>query len=142
MKSWIVPWIVTMCIVVGKINGMDNYCQLSEFTDMEYYILCETEKNVGVSDIEQYYAIYGEDAVTLQQGQEFYQKYKDMFYAAVNGNDELIYISPDCKWVISRKLNNGAEFPTGTMGSCSLYYEGKIKEQEEKEEEQGSWLSV
>lgn len=141
MKSWIVPWMAAMYIVLGKLNGMEDYCQLNEFTDMDYYILCETEKNVGVSDIEQYYAIYGGDAVTLQQGQEFYQKYKDIFYASVDGNEdmdtgkkpELIYISPDCKWVISRKLNNGAEFPTGAMGSWTLYYEGKIREQEEKE---------
>ncbi len=86
MKNWIVPWIVTMCIAVGKINGMEDYCQLNEFTDMDYYILRETEKNVGASDIEQYYEIYGENAVTLQQGQEFYRKYKDIFYAAVDGS--------------------------------------------------------
>ena len=141
MKSWIVPWMAAMYIVLGKLNGMEGYCQLNEFTDMDYYILCETEQNVGASDIEQYYAIYGENAVTLPQGQEFYQKYKDIFYAAVDGNEdmdtgkkpELIYISPDCKWVISRKLNNGAEFPTGTMGSWTLYYEEKIEGQEEKE---------
>ena len=141
MKSWIVPWIVTMCIAAGKINGMEDYCQLSEFTDMEYFILCETEKNVGVSDIEKYYAIYGENAVTLQQGQEFYRKYKDKFYAAVDGNEdmdtgnkpELIYISPDCKWVISQKIDEGTEFPTGVMFNWTLYYEAGIKKQEEND---------
>lgn len=88
-------------------NG-DELCKLSDFEDMDYYILCDTALAYGPSDYVYTYGIYGETTDGWEEGEQLYQKFKTDFFnenemEADPETDEIVYISPDGQWVITQR---------------------------------------
>lgn len=91
----------------NKKMGQDtnDFYSMSDFTDLNFYLFCDTAVNSNVSDIEHNYAIIGNRADNIEEGKELYKKFKDDFIVRNNieKNMDIVYISPDCKCAIAEK---------------------------------------
>ncbi len=91
----------------NKRIGQDtnDFYSMSNFTDLNYYLFCDTAVNTNVSDIEHDYAIIGNGVDNIKEGKELYEKFKNDFIMRSNleKNMDIVYISPDCKWTIAEK---------------------------------------
>ncbi|MBO5055725.1 MAG: hypothetical protein J6C64_05135 [Lachnospiraceae bacterium] len=106
---------------------------ISEFQNMNYYILCDTALNSEVTDIVHTYGIYGEDADDFNKGTKLYQEYKATFWENMGiyedkTGDSIVYISPDCKWIITENMCGENEYGE-VLRQQTLYYEGNMKRQ-------------
>lgn len=106
--------------------------KLSEFDDMNYYILCDTAWNEEVTDIKHVYEIYGGLSDEMNEGQEMYQKFKDIYFNSTHyTGDELsdiVYISIDGKWIIIQEQAGENEYGE-SLRKQMLYYNGDLQKQ-------------
>lgn len=91
----------------NKRMGQDTsvFYSVNDFTDLNFYLFCNTAVNANVADIEHDYAIIGNRAGNIEEGEELYKNFKDEFIMRSNmGKDmDIVCISPDCKWLIAEK---------------------------------------
>lgn len=111
----------------------NKVCNISEFKDMNYYVLCDTALNAEVTDIVHTYSIYGRDADDTAKGEKLYQEYKNAFLTNAGiynekKNDNIVYVSPDCKWVILENVHGENEYGE-VLRQQTLYYEKNMKKQ-------------
>ena len=106
-----------------------EYCSMEDLGEMDYYLFCNTQLHKGVTGLEGKPSIINNDTQTIEEAKELYQKLKEHLPLEDDSNEdertEVIYISPDCKWVKTTKWN---EFQT--VNTVTLFFQKeKVKEE-------------
>ncbi len=113
----------------------EEYCSMEDLGAMDYCLFCNTQLRKGASGYEGKPSIINNDTQTIEEAKELYQKFREQLpleeeedRGNVDGEEErteAVYISPDCKWVITRKWGENQVMLTQT-----IYYEKeKVREQ-------------
>lgn len=102
-----------------------EFCNINEFTNLNYYLFCDTLLVTGPSDIENEYAILGNDICTIEEGKTAFQKFAGRYME--KSSTYFRYISSDCKWVIT--MEDVSEEYDNYMGRWRVFNEeNKIME--------------
>lgn len=102
----------------------NNFCDISEFADLDYYLFCDTTIITGPSDLETRYMILGNDVCTIEDGEQLYQKFQERYTLnKERENSYILYISPDCRWVITKE--DVSEEYDDYMARWRVFYEEK-----------------
>lgn len=112
-------------------QDINEVFSISDFQDMNFYILCDTSLNAEITDIEHTYGIYGKDADDVDKGEKLYQECKAAFFANTYSgriDDSIVYISPDCEWVIVERAY-GKNEQGEALRQQTLYYKGDMQRQ-------------
>ena len=95
-----------------------DYCTIEEFEGMDYYLFCGTQihKSGTGSGFERKPSIINNDIKTIEEAKELYQRFRAKlpFYdeklesgeGDENERTEVLYVSPDCKWIITTRWSN------------------------------------
>ncbi len=122
------------CVPTGE------YCNMEDLGEMDYYLFCNTQLNKGASGYEGKSSIINNNTQTIEAAKKLYLKFKEQLpledEEEENGeNDgdedertEVIYISPDCKWVITHKWSKFQTITTQIL----FYEKEKIREEVSK----------
>lgn len=115
----------------------EEYCSMEDLGEMDYYLFCDTQLRKGASGYEGKPSIINNDTQTIEEAKELYQKFREQLpledeeeenRGNADGEEErteAVYISPDCKWVITHKWGESQVMMTQT-----IYYEkAKVREQ-------------
>ena len=115
----------------------EEYCSMEDLGEMDYYLFCDTQLRKGASGYEGKPSIINNDTQTIEEAKELYQKFREQLpledeeeenRGNADGEEErteAVYISPDCKWVITHKWGENQVMITQT-----IYYEKeKVREQ-------------
>lgn len=90
---------------------MKDYCDISEFEEMDYYLFCDTQLHEGTGGFTFKPSIIGSETKTIEEAQVLYQEFMERLPLELEeetGEGEIIYVSyvsPDCKWVVTGKWN-------------------------------------
>lgn len=114
-------------------ENSDELYKLSGFEDLEYYIFCDTAMAYGPSDIIHTYGIYGKTADEWEDGEQLYQEFKTDFFnepgiEADTETDEIVYISPDGRWVITQRYLGLDERGAQGLREQTLYHNGQFQD--------------
>ncbi len=110
-------------VVISGGNGMEektetdnvyymltnDYCSMDEFEDLDYYLFCDTQIHKGVADFESKPSIICSETQNIGEAKELYQEFRKKLPLDSEEKDEegeesnIVYVSPDCKWVITNK---------------------------------------
>ncbi|MGN0280456.1 MAG: hypothetical protein ACI4C4_13980 [Lachnospiraceae bacterium] len=106
-----------------------DYCSVDEFEDMDYYLLCNTQLNKGAGSFEPKSSIISNKTQTIEEAKGLHQEFLERLPLDLEKEDEeektnVVYISPDCKWVITNKWNYNRTVSTQTL----FYKKEKIGE--------------
>ncbi|MDE7250737.1 MAG: hypothetical protein K2N82_12840 [Lachnospiraceae bacterium] len=134
--------IIHKYIVAGRDNKMEaktgetgkgyaptgEYCNMEDLGEMDYYLLCNTDLHKGATGLEAKPSIISNDTQTIEETKELYQKFKEQLPLEDDSDEdertEVIYISPDCKWVITEKWSEFQLVNTMTL----FFQKEKVKE--------------
>ncbi len=95
-----------------------DYCTIEEFEEMDYYLFCGTQihKSGTGSGFERKPSIINNDIKTIEEAKELYQRFRaklpldDEKLESGEGDEnertEVLYVSPDCKWIITTRWSN------------------------------------
>ena len=95
-----------------------DYCTIDEFAEMDYYLFCDTQihKSGTGSGFEGKPSIIYNDTKTIEEAKELYQRFRatlpldDEKLESGEGDEnertEVLYVSPDCKWIITTRWSN------------------------------------
>lgn len=95
-----------------------DYCTIEEFEEMDYYLFCGTQihKSGTGSGVERKPSIIYNDTKTIEEAKELYQRFREKLplddekiESGENDEDErteVLYASPDCKWIITTRWSN------------------------------------
>ena len=95
-----------------------DYCTIDEFEEMNYYLFCDTQihKSGTGSGFEGKPSIINNDIKTIEEAKELYQRFRaklplgDEKLESGEGDEdertEVLYVSPDCKWIITTRWSN------------------------------------
>ena len=105
-----------------------GYCSMKDLEEMDYYLLCNTDLHKGATGLEAKPSIISNDTQTIEEAKELYQKFKEQLPLEDDSDEdertEVIYISPDCKWVITEKWSEFQLVNTMTL----FFQKEKVKE--------------
>lgn len=105
-----------------------EYCNMEDLGEMDYYLLCNTDLHKGATGLEAKPSIISNDTQTIEETKELYQKFKEQLPLEDDSDEdertEVIYISPDCKWVITEKWSEFQLVNTMTL----FFQKEKVKE--------------
>ena len=115
--------------VVGEdTSEVGEYCNMEDLGEMDYYLLCNTDLHKGATGLEAKPSIISNDTQTIEETKELYQKFKEQLPLEDDSDEdertEVIYISPDCKWVITEKWSEFQLVNTMTL----FFQKEKVKE--------------
>lgn len=103
-----------------------DYCAMEELGEMDYYLFCDTQLNKGTSGYEGKPSIINNDTKTIEEAKALYQEFKAKLPLEPDKEDEegeetnVIYVSPDCKWVVTNKWSEHQ-----TIETKMLFHEKK-----------------
>lgn len=147
-------WILILCIMGAAILREDDmkkevreevkedlrnymltkdYCSMDEFEDIDYYLFCSTQLHKGAGSFENRPSIIGSETLTIDEAKALYQGFLkklplDQEEAEEEGEEReeryVLYVSPDCKWVITNKWDEHKNMSTQTL----FYEKEKVKE--------------
>ncbi len=105
-----------------------GYCSMKDLGEMDYYLLCNMDLSKGATGLEAKPSIISNDTQTIEEAKKLYQKFKEQLPLEDDSDEdertEVIYISPDCKWV---KTEKWSEFQT--VNTVTLFFQKeKVKE--------------
>lgn len=106
-----------------------DYCSIDEFKNMDYYLFCDTQLHEGAGGFRMKPCIISSETQTIEEAKELYQEFREKLPLESEPDEEgeennVTYVSPDCKWVITNKWN---EYKT--ISTQTLFYENeKVKE--------------
>lgn len=90
-----------------------EYCNMEDLGEMDYYLFCNTQLSKGATGLEAKPSIISNNTQTIEEAKELYQKFKEQLPLEDDSDEdertEVLYISPDCKWV---KTEKWSEFQT------------------------------
>lgn len=110
-------------------QSRNKFCDISEFEDLNYCLICDTSIITGPSDNEHEYAILGNDTCTIEEGKTAFHKFAGQYLEKTT--TYFNYISPDCKWVVTMEDVSG-KYDDYT-GRWRVFYEGnKIMEMDKE----------
>lgn len=100
-----------------------DYCSIDEFENMDYYLFCDTQLHEGTGGFEMKPCIISSETQTIEEAKKLYQEFREKLPIETEPDEEgevnnVTYISPDCKWVITNKWS---EYKT--ISTQSLFYE-------------------
>lgn len=105
-----------------------GYCDMEDLGEMDYYLFCNTDLSKGATGLEAKPSIISNDTQTIEEAKELYQKFKEQLPLEDDSDEdertEVIYISPDCKWVITEKWSEFQLVNTMTL----FFQKEKVKE--------------
>ena len=108
-----------------------GYCDMEDLGEMDYYLFCDSQLHLKGSSAGFTFrpVIIGSEMKTIEEAKELYQEFTERLpLEPVKEGEEnnVFYVSPDCKWVITIKWSEYKH--TGTQ---TLFYEKeKVKEKE------------
>ncbi len=138
-KALFITYIACVVILGGddmeyKINEAEryymlsqDYCTINEFEEMDCYLFCDTWLNKSTSGSQSKPAIISNKTKNIEEAKALYQEFKAQLPLEPDKEDEegeeeeetnVIYVSPDCKWVVTNKWN---EYQT--MNTKILFHE-------------------
>ncbi len=146
-KALLITYIVSMMIsreddMEEKIEEAEryymltkDYCSMDGLGEMDYYLFCDTQLHKGASGYEHEPSIICNETKSIVEAKVLYQEFKKHLpleeeknnWEIGEGDEEetnIIYISPDCKWVITDKWNKNQTISTQTL----FYKNEKVKE--------------
>lgn len=105
-----------------------EYCSMEDLGEMDYYLFCYTDLSKGATGLEAKPSIISNNTQTIEEAKELYQKFKEQLPLEDDSDEdertEVLYISPDCKWV---KTTKWSEFQT--VNTVTLFFQKeKMKE--------------
>lgn len=114
-----------------------GYCDMEDLGEMDYYLFCDSQLHLKGSGAGFTFrpVIIGSETKTIEEAKELYQEFAERLpLEPVKEGEEnnVFYVSPDCKWVITIKWSEYKH--TGTQ---TLFYE-KEKVREKISGEMGS----
>ena len=127
--------IIHKCIVAGRDNKMEakteetgkgytltgEYCNMEDLGEMDYYLFCNTQLSKGATGLEAKPSIISNNTQTIEEAKELYQKFKEQLPLEDDSDEdertEVLYISPDCKWVKTEKWSEFQTVNTVTLFS-------------------------
>ncbi len=95
-----------------------DYCTIEEFEEMDYYLFCGTQihKSGTGSGFERKPSIIYNDTKTIEEAKGLYQRFREKLplddekiesgEGDENERTEVLYVSPDCKWIITTRKSN------------------------------------
>ena len=101
-----------------------DYCTIDEFGEMDYYLYCNTWLWKDVSGSQNKPSIISNKTKNIEEAKALYQDFKAQLPLEPDKEDEegeetnVIYVSPDCKWVVTSKWS---EYQT--MNTKMLFHE-------------------
>ncbi|MDE7199874.1 MAG: hypothetical protein K2O15_13475 [Lachnospiraceae bacterium] len=122
----------------------EEYCSMEDLGEMDYYLFCDTQLRKGASGYEGKPSIINNDIQTIGEAKELYQKFRKQLpleeeeeenRGNADGEEErteAVYISPDCKWVLTHKWGENQVMITQT-----IYYEKEKVREEVSDTTQG-----
>ena len=146
IRQSILPVLLLPFVVCGVILGRDNkmeakteetgkscvpmseYCSMEDLGEMNYYMFCNTQLHKGATGLEGKHSIINSDTQTIEEAKELYQKFKEQLPLEDDSDEdertEVLYISPDCKWVTTEKWSEFQLVNTVTL----FFQKEKVKE--------------
>lgn len=98
-----------------------EYCSMEDFGEMDYYLFCYTDLSKGATGLEAKPSIISNDTQTIEEAKELYQKFKEQLPLEDDSDEdertEVLYISPNCKWVTTEKWSEFQLVNTVTLFS-------------------------
>ena len=100
-----------------------DYCSMGEFKNMDYYLFCDTQLHEGAGGFKMKPCIISSETQTIEEAKELYQEFKEKLPLETEPDEEgeednVTYVSSDCKWVITNKWS---EYKT--ISTQRLFYE-------------------
>ena len=87
-----------------------DFCDVSEFTDLDYYLFCDTTLYKDVMGRGDKPIIIGKETKTVEDAKELYREFKMLLPLDDDEREETYveYVSPDCKKmeILMKKWNN------------------------------------
>lgn len=146
IRQSILPVLLLPIVICGVILGRDDkmeakieetekgyaptteYCSMEDLGEMDYYLFCNTQLSKGATGLESKPSIINNDTQTIEEAKELYKKFKEQLPLEDDSDEdertEVLYISPDCKWVTTTKWS---EFQT--VNTVTLFFlKEKMKE--------------
>ncbi|MDE5597300.1 MAG: hypothetical protein K2J04_05660, partial [Lachnospiraceae bacterium] len=103
-------------------------CSMEDLGEMDYYLFCHTDLSKGATGLEAKPSIISNDTQTIEEAKELYQKFKEQLPLEDDSDEdertEVLYISPDCKWVTTEKWSEFQLVNTVTL----FFQKEKVKE--------------
>ena len=101
-----------------------DFCDISEFTDLDYYLFCNTELHKDVSGFEYKQAIIDNETRNINEAKELYQKFRENLSPDDSWETAYVeYVSPDCRWAMVTDW--GDIYSGNTARKQTLFYEKK-----------------
>ncbi|MCM1387733.1 MAG: hypothetical protein NC231_10425 [Bacillus sp. (in: Bacteria)] len=105
-----------------------EYCNMEDLGEMDYYLFCSTNLHKGATGLEAKPSIISNNTQTIEEAKELYQKFKEQLPLEDDSDEdertEVIYISPDCKWITTQKWSEFQLVNTVTL----FFQKEKVKE--------------
>lgn len=105
-----------------------DYCTIDELGEMDYYLFCGTQihKSGTGSGVESKPSIINNDTRTIEEAKELYQRFRETLPlddeqaeivepGSEDERTEVLYVSPDCKWIITDRWSNFQNVITTTL---------------------------
>ena len=96
-----------------------DYCTIDELGEMDYYLFCDTQihKSGTGSGYKGKPSIIYNDTKTIEEAKELYQRFREKLPiddeqagivepGSEDERTEVLYVSPDCKWIITTRWSN------------------------------------
>lgn len=106
-----------------------GYCSMDEFEDMDYYLFCSTQLHEGAGSFENKPSIISSETQTTEEAKALYQEFLKRLPLDREEDEEgeesyVLYVSPDCKWIITNKWDEYRHMSTQTL----FHEKEKVKE--------------
>ncbi len=85
-----------------------DYCSIDEFKNIDYYLFCDTQLQEGAGGFKMKPCIISSETQTIEEAKELYQEFREKLPIETEPDEEgeednVTYVSPDCKWIIVTK---------------------------------------
>lgn len=116
----------------------EDYCSMDEFEELDYYLFCDSQLHQRGSSAGFTFkpSIIGSETKTIEEAKALYQEFSGRLPLDSVEENNVFYVSPDCKWVITNKWSSRKD-----MSTQVLFYE-KEKVREKVTETRGSVFPI
>lgn len=80
-----------------------DFCEVSEFEDLNYYLLCDTRLHKDVTYWEHKTTIIGKETANIEDAKALHREFKMLLPLDDDEREETYveYVSPDCQWIVT-----------------------------------------